>query len=51
MVLLHNYKTRRVGMNQITNSFIPHLSPDSEYFSDEYFQNIIDDIDDNDEED
>ena len=42
MVLLRNYKTRRIRMNQITNSFIPHLSPDSKYFSDEYFETMID---------
>ena len=41
MVLLHNFKTRPVGVNQITNSFILHLLPDSEHFTNEYHTNII----------
>ena len=38
-------------MNQIINSFMPHLSLDSEYFTDEYYKNIIDGIEDEEESD
>ena len=46
VVLLHNFKNHRIGMNQITNSFIPHLLLDSEYFSNEYYLNIINEVED-----
>ena len=36
MVLLHNFRTSRVGINQITNSFMPYLSKDNKYFTDEF---------------
>jgi hypothetical protein len=35
VVLLHNFKTRRVGMNQITNTFMSELSADANYFLDQ----------------
>ena len=50
---LHNFKTKRVGMNQIANSFMLHFSSESEFFSDEHYLNMIDGIadEDNDEND
>ena len=40
MILLHNFRTKRVEINQITNSFIPYLLADNEYFT-EKFQEIF----------
>ena len=31
IVLLYNFRARTVGLNQITNTFMPHLSKDAMY--------------------
>ena len=51
--VFHYFKIKRVGMNQITNSFMPHLSLERELFRDEYYLNMSDGIvdEDNDEND
>ena len=36
-------------MNQITNSFIPHILPASEYFSNKYYLNMINEVKDTDQ--